>query len=288
MSLRLSAPRLVSTTLALVLGLLLLGACNSKGWTRIDKEEVRPLLIKMTLLSAVAQQEYMQDSVRQAEYAALLASEGYTLTDWDSTIAWYARYDMTLLNDFYRVAHDSLEAMRGRLQTRFDSINAAETYLERLRAFDLDSVDFLCEAPRLYALDGSYLYRRFDISPGTPYDSTCVLILTTRILGLPELADSVSPLRLFVCLHLSDSTSRIDSLDIRRSGLYSLETSTSSGHKVIRCSGFLKGVLPRQSKGRGGFIAIDSFSLVRMPRTIETPPESVESASETFAEDEIY
>lgn len=287
MSHRLAAPRLVSTTLALVLGMLLFGACNSKGWKRIDKDELRPLLMKMTLLSSVAQQEYMQDSVRQAEYAALLAAEGYTVTDWDSTIAWYARYDMTLLNDFYRVAYDSLEAMRSRLQVRYDSVSAAEAYRDRLSAFDVDSVDFLRELPRLYVQDGSYLYRRFDITPQTPYDSTHYLIFTTRILGLAELADSIAPLRMYVCTHLSDSTTRVDSIDIRRSGLYRLEASAPDGHRITRCSGFVKGVLPLLAKDKKRFIALDSFSLVRMPRVFETPPESIESASESISDTEI-
>lgn len=288
MRLRWSSPYLVSIALGIVLGLIALGSCSSREWKRIDKDELRPLLVKMTLLNAVAQQEYMQDSVRQSEYAALLGAEGYTIADWDSTIAWYARYDMTLLNDFYRVAYDSLEAMRSRLQTRYDSVSEAQAYQDRLNSYDLDSVDFLREAPTLYTLDGSYLYRRFDITPHSPYDSTRYLVFTARILGLPELADSVAPLRMYTCAHLSDSTTLIDSIDIRRPGLYQLESSTPDGRRIIRSSGFVKGLLPALSTRGKGLVAIDSFSLVRRTRIVETPPESVESVAETIVDEGLY
>lgn len=258
---RKSSSILISLLSVCVFVLGLVGGCSSRGWSKIGKDEMRPLLIEMALLNSALQQEYTPDSLRQGEYAALLARYGYTQADWDSSIMWYARYDMTLMHDFYRVAYDSLEATHTRLKQQHEQIVAEEARQYQLSTYNLDSVNFLPSEPSYHALDGGLLYRSFDLSPGSPYDSTRRLNFSVRLTGLPEL-DSLGALRLYLYRYLKDSTTRLDSLLILRSGIHSIEVQQQGKEQVVRCVGHIKGILPLRSSGQR-IVAMDSFSLVR-------------------------
>ena len=110
----------------------LLCACSGGGWKRIPADKVRQLLPRYALLAAALQDRNVPDSVRATAYKQFLEKEGYTLTDWDSTMAWYAKNNMPLYYDFYRLTSDSLNKEADRLQLKQELINVEIIILTRL------------------------------------------------------------------------------------------------------------------------------------------------------------
>lgn len=273
--------------LAILVATSTIYGCSDSNWSKIDTDEVRELMPKMALLSASFDLDNTPDSIRQATYRALLGEHGYTIRDWDSTLAWYAGYDIDVLNDIYRQVADSLSRLQAYLQARQDSIYRHEEWLNNRRGGTLDSINLLSIGTTpLHA--GELINRPFAFFPSSPYDSSHELTLSTRLYGLPQL-DTISALELELRLHFVDSTSLVARQQIRTSGRHAITMTIPEGKTVRRVSGHLRGVVPSQL--RGGFIFTDSLRLVRLPRSMAAavaPAGEVEPAptlSDTIAAD---
>ncbi|MDY3090137.1 MAG: DUF4296 domain-containing protein [Porphyromonas sp.] len=240
--------------------LSLLVGCSSREWTLIGEEDVRRLLPRYALLNAALQNRGEQDSIRQAAYRAFFEEEGYTLADWDSSMLWYAKNDITLYHDFYRLAADSMARSTERVQLRVDSITAAEERMRKLNGAVLDSTNLLSLGLETYRA-GEYLNRYFMLTPSTPYTAVRGE-LGVGIWGLPKLKKDEA-LSLELRFHAKDSTTRIERLSIAKSGFYSVRLVTMEGKDVVRVSGALRGTLPK--KLQRGYVLVDSLRFVRTP-----------------------
>lgn len=251
-----------------VAGLLTISnSCSQGGWTRISSDEVRRLLPRYALLTATLQNQSQPDSVRVAAYKHFFEQEGYTLRDWDSTMAWYAKNNMPLYYDIYRLSSDSLTREADRLQLRQDSLFRIEEQLTRKRNYNLDSVNLL-SIGATYAQAGGLINQSFSIAPSPAYTSA-ELELSTRIQGLPKHLDKGSALNLYLQFSLSDSTIIYKTLKITKSGAYNIKLKTKSSTSVQRVYGCLQGIVPKGTK----LLFLDSLRLKRYP-AIDTPIES--------------
>ena len=245
----------------------LLCACSGGGWKRIPADKVRQLLPRYALLAAALQDRNAPDSVRVTAYKQFLEKEGYTLTDWDSTMAWYAKNNMPLYYDFYRLTSDSLNKEADRLQLKQDSIFRIEELANKRRNYNLDSVNLL-SLGTINAGQGDLVNQTFSIAPSPAYTGA-ELELSTRVLGLSLSDGKKSPLTLYLQLVQSDSTVSKRSLLIKKSGTYSVKLKTKAGLSVVRVQGYLQGIVASGLKGKR-FIFLDSLRLRRYPSVDES------------------
>lgn len=248
-----------------------LTSCSKRSWTLIDEDEVRRLLPRYAMLSARLQMYGEADSLRLATYRQFLADEGYSLADWDSSMMYYAKHDMPLYHDFYRLASDTLTRQAELLQKRVDSIAQAEDYRAKYTGYTLDSVNLL----RLGAVSyysGDLVNRAFAFAPSVPYTGV-EGELSLRLRGLPKLGREQA-WDMELRFHAQDSTSEVERIRIDRSGDYKLKIVTLSGKPVVRVTGFVRGLSPKLKSGT--FIWLDSLRFVRRPhddKAIEPSPQ---------------
>lgn len=253
-----------------LLVLLLFFSCTNRSWELVSEDDARHLLPRYALLSAGLQYKGAPDSIRQAAYRQLLEQEGYTLNDWDSSMLWYAKNNMPLYHDFYRLASDSLSKQTELLQKRADSIMREEERERKFQAAILDSANLLRLGSQL-AFSGQLVNQSFSLRPSIAYNGV-EGVLSTRILGLPKLSDKES-FSLELKFHAQDSTSRFKRIRIKNSGVYKLRLITMDGKDVVRISGYLRGVTPQLRPGT--FVLIDSLRFVRTPHTNIPNPKQV-------------
>lgn len=228
-------------TLAFVLVSSIASSCSQSSWQRLDSNEILEVLPELSLLSASLSDKYVPDSTRQRAYQEFFARRGYTLADWDSTMAWYARNRVSDFYDFHRLTGDSLTNMRTAMEHRRDSI-ALKQERERLwRGAMLDSVNLLNDSSTYYSR-GEWVNRYFTLNPVIPYDSTTQLTAKFLILGLDS--HRQDSLILALRLHFSDSTSLIQRQTIVASGDHRATIQVPNGKRAIRFSGWLRGLLP--------------------------------------------
>lgn len=264
--------RKMATRLGLMLSaLLLFFSCSNRSWELIPEEDVRRLLPRYALLSAGLQNRGEADSVRQAAYRRFFEEGGYTLQDWDSSMVWYAKNNIPLYHDFYRLASDSLSKLTEALQKRSDSIVRVEERQRKLMGAVLDSVNLLKLGMEVFG-ENELINMTFSLQPTTPYTGL-EGTLTTRIAGLPKLAKR-DALSLELRFHSKDSTSQIQHLAIQSSGVYHVRLVTMEGKDVVRISGYLRGIVPKKLP-KDGYVFVDSLRFVRLPHSnIPNPKKS--------------
>lgn len=236
----------------------LLSSCSGSAWSKISPEEVRRLLPQYAMLASSMQAQSTPDSLRVASYSKFFEEQGYTLEDWDSTMAWYAKYDMPLYYDFYRLASDSLAKDLSKLEKKMDSVRQVETILAQRSGYVLDSVNLLNIGADAFR-SGELINQSFSVSPNIPYSSARVQ-LSTYIAGFKQM-DKREPLELVLRLSLSDSTSVHRRISISKPGYYEVSVNTPSGLQAVRLSGYLRGVAPKENASK--FIFVDSLRLQR-------------------------
>lgn len=253
-----------------LLGIAMLFAsygCERRGWKQIPIKDVRRILPSYTLLMVSLDQHNIPDSQRRAAYESFLSEQGYTLSDWDSSMALYARNELTLLHDIYRTAADSLERSRTVLQTRFERVIARENYDTNRRLGILDSVNLLSIGSRWYKA-GDPIHVNFDFSPSSAYDSTYQVELSTT-LNSAELLDTLVYPFLELRLHFSDSTTLYSSTPLLHPGRHAVSLSIPSGKKAQKITGALSGRIPTRLWWG---VQLDSLRLVRYPiQKVEEP-----------------
>lgn len=255
---------------------LILGwaACTRSQWKRLDEDEVLRTLPALSLLSASLSEQNIPDSTRQRAYHEFFARRGYTLADWDSTMAWYAKNRVQLFYDFYRLSGDSLTRQRTAMEKRRDLIAATEERRRLWHGAMLDSVDLLRDSSTYYRA-GELINKRFELYPISPYDSTTRLQAEILILGLQSFSNDSLDLELR--LHLSDSTSAVSHQQIRSSGFYRLEAYVPNGKTALRAIGTLRGTLSFRDST---VVWVSPFKCYKFS--------SVQSATTHIAEESIY
>lgn len=240
--------------------LTLLASCTGQGWKRVSERDMRRMLPEFAMLSTGMEQRGTPDSIRQATYEAFLSDYGYTLTDWDSSMRWYAVEQLDLLHDIYRQATDSLARLEAQLQGRQDSVVTYQEYIRKRYEGQLDSLNMLREGERVY-FPGELINRSFTFTPSSPYSEGQILNLSTSVQGLQP-ADSV--LMLELCMQTSDSLLVRSSLRVfPHQGNTRLTMGVPTGKSVVRVFGSLRGVLPRRTSMP--FVLCDSLRLIRLP-----------------------
>lgn len=258
--------------------------CERRGWEQIPIEDVRRILPDYTLLVVSLDQRSLPDSQRRAAYESFLQEYGYTLSDWDSSMTWYARNELTLLHDIYRTAADSMERAQASLQTRLDEVVNRETYETNRRIGALDSVNLLSIGSRI-CKGGDKIKVDFDFYPSLAYDSTRRVELSTNLYGMEHLDTLVYPL-LELRLYFTDTTTLYASTPLLCAGHHVVSLSIPSGKKARRITGAVRGRMPRRL---WWMMQLDSLRLVRYPMIegaaplVLNPEES--TASETIAVD---
>lgn len=230
----------LSRVLPLVFACFLLGSCSSGSWKKLDTDEILNTLPELNLLSASLSERGATDSVRQRAYHEFFARRGYTLADWDSTMAWYAKHRVKLFHDFYRLSTDSLTRLRTTLEKKRDLIAKAEERKRLWHGAMLDTVNLLSDTSNCYYA-GELLNKSFELIPATAYDSTTRVYAEALVLGLNTFpCDSLS---LELRLHLSDTTSVLSQQQIKASGHYVISAQVPSGKHASRVTGILRGII---------------------------------------------
>lgn len=237
MLLRLASLRLRCFALLATLGII---SCSSGGWRKLDKDEILSTLPELNLLMATLKERGATDSVRQRAYHEFFARRGYTLADWDSTVAWYAKHRVKLFHDYYRLTVDSLTRQRTQLEQKRDLIVAAQERERLWYGAMLDSVNLLQDSSAYY-FGGELINKTFELIPSTPYRTSTEVYVEALLLGLKGFpTDSLS---LELRLHLSDTTSVVRGLQMLTSGHYTISAQVPEGKQVVRVTGGLRGVL---------------------------------------------
>lgn len=264
-----------------LLGLWSLGACSSREWTLIGEDDVRRLLPEYAILTASLQHRGEPDSLRHAAYRQFFEREGYTIVDWDSSMMWYAKHNMPLYHDYYRLASEDLSRQTEQLQTRVDSITHIQETRRKRLGYMLDSVNLLSLAPQYY-FSGEFINRSFSVQPSNHYTGT-EAELSVRIAGLPKLKKG-EELELALRFVESDSTARDTSIKISQSGQYQVKLITMANKPVLRVAGYLRGTLPKLQAKQ--YVWLDSLRFVRRPHTdLPDPKASTSLASEGGSSD---
>ncbi|MDO4708048.1 MAG: hypothetical protein Q4A61_06500 [Porphyromonadaceae bacterium] len=234
---RLASLRRACSSLFTILCLL---SCSSGGWRKLSKDEILSTLPELNLLSASLNERGATDSVRQRAYHEFFDRRGYHLSDWDSTMAWYAKHRVRLFHDFYRLSVDSLTRLRTVLEKKRDLIAQSEQRERLWHGAILDSVNLLQDSSAYY-YSGELLNKSFELIPSTPYDSTTHIYAEILALSLgPFPSDSLS---LELRLHLSDTTSVVSLRHITASGRYSILAQVPGGKYATRVTGSLRGLI---------------------------------------------
>lgn len=259
--------------LRLTLGLATLfvgfSSCSEQKWELISEREVRRLLPLHAQLSAKMQNQGWADSTKASVYRKFFLEQGYSLRDWDSTMAWYAKNEVLLYHDFYRQATDTINRLLTDLQAVQDSVNRIEEIRSRRTSYILDSVNLLSIGLETYH-SGEYINRAFSIAPASAYEGVEVH-LSTGVYGLSKEALS-KQLELELKFHHIDTTITSRSIQIFKSGTYDVSMVVPPGKSVTRVSGRLVGLLPQAHPRKR--VWCDSLRLIRFPykEQAEVPP----------------
>lgn len=241
--------------------LLLCSACSSPGgWKKIGLKDMQTILPRMLLTEALYDQRGLPDSIRVLGYQTLLGEYGYNLSDWDSSLVWYGRYRIPEYQKLYESATGILTAQQEKLQQRVDSLTRIATRERMWQSAQLDSVNLLPDSVSVHPL-GRYLERSFALTPDGTYGAGTEVRLAVRLAGLPRQARGGS-LRLQLQLLYTDSTAQTVELKALHQGLNSLSFVIPAGKQMRQALGVLRGTTPR---GRGKWLAVDSFSFARFP-----------------------
>ena len=235
-------------------GILFLG-CTDRDWRLISEDEVRRLLPRYALLSARLQSYGEPDSIRLSTYQQYFKQEGYSLSDWDSSMMYYVKHNMPLYHDFYRLASDSFMVLSQRLQIKYDDRLKRDEYENGLRGYTLDSVNLLNVSATAYQ-EGDLVNRCFDFKPAQPYVDT-EGELSVRLRGILKKLPLNKAFRLELAFHAQDSSQQIKTLMIDKSGDFTLHLSTIPNKPVVRVSGYLRGVCSQD------VLWVDSLRFVR-------------------------
>lgn len=223
--------------------LVQLSACSDEQWTKLSADEIRDILPELSLLEATANFRDMPDSARQALYTSYFEARGITQADWDSTMAWYAKHQMVMYENFYRVASEQMEKQRLALQTKKDSVFVLEQRENLRRNAQLDSVNLLQDTMLVYR-SGELLNRHWKLSPSAPYPSGTRLLFSLQMRGLRSEVISNLKLTAELRMHASDSTVLLAQQTQWSNGLAELSLTVPEGKTVNLVTAYLRGVLP--------------------------------------------
>lgn len=245
---------------ALFIGVVILSsACSRhKGWRKIGMGTTQEILVDMLTAEASFNSKATPDSLRASSYQALLARYGYTMADWDSTIAWYGRNNLANYRKIYEYAQEVLTKRQTELQSRVRYLDSIDLRTSKLRSGDIDEVNLLRDSISVYS-PGKFGYRSFSYSPLTPYNAGSEVGFIVRLRGLKGSATSGS-LRMQLRLLYADSSATTISLKQLRGGLNELRYSIPMGKQMLRAEGSLLGIAPRSDNP---LLVVDSFSFVR-------------------------
>lgn len=83
----------VAFVLILMACSVLMGGCRQQGWKKLSKRQLREVMLDVAFTRALMEERgNLPDSTRQAIYDDLFARHGIKQVDYDSSMAWYARY----------------------------------------------------------------------------------------------------------------------------------------------------------------------------------------------------
>lgn len=238
---------------------LFFSSCQKRDWVLLGERDIRQILTDYTVLSAALSTRGEDDSVRHLSYRAFFEQKGYRISDWDSSMMWYAKTNLPLYYDFYRLASEQLSRHVDELQIKQDSISKREDYERNRRNAVLDSINLLNVAPKYY-LAGELVNSTFSIRPISPYQNKKGT-LSINISGLPKLC-KCQAWDFALKFHQQDSSVRINRMKINAPGVYHLDLETSDDNKsTVRISGYLRGIVPPLNNSE--FVWIDSLRFVR-------------------------
>ncbi len=247
--------------------LLLFGgmACSNRSWTKLSPKEVREILPELSLLKAYLHTQNVPDSIRYVSYYAFFQKHGITQTDWDSTMFWYAKHDIHLYHNFYSRLDDSIRRLQIKLQKKVDKQDEAERRRYDWENGRLENANLLLDTiyPKFLTLP-TFVNETFVYKPRIYYDSLVQVSVNLGIQGLGALEQD----SLFMSFALF-SNGKLDTMErqtIKENGIHKLVLSAKRGRiDSIRASlcGFV-------SKSNAlGLVAIDSLSLIRLPKKLK-------------------
>lgn len=219
-------------------------SCSDDGWSKLSESQIRSILPELSLLEATASFRDMPDSIRQRLYDNYFDSRGITQSDWDSTMAWYAKHQMVMYEDFYRMASEDMERTRIALQTKKEHVESLEQReLQRLNG-QLDSVNLLRDT-LLVLNGGDLLNQHWVLRPSTFYQSGTRLTFSFNTQGL----QSNIALRAELRMHATDSTMLLVQKTECSNGETLLSLTIPEGKTVELVTALIRGRLPYKSQG---------------------------------------
>lgn len=267
-------------TALLSLSLVGFSACSDNQWTKLSAEEVREILPELSLLESMANFRDMPDSLRQGLYTHYFESRGITQADWDSTMAWYAKNQMVMYENFYRVASEEMEQKRLALQAKRDSISTLEQREIQRRNGQLDSVNLLQDTLLVFHA-GELLNKHWKLQPSQPYPSGTRLLFSVHMQGLS--AEVLSNLKWTaeLSMHASDSTILQMSQTNWHDRGAELSLTVPEGKTVGLVTAYLRGLVPN-SKALSRGIVIHGVSLKKYPTDV-----TIEDTQDALTTEEI-
>lgn len=265
-------------------GIVLCSACLScihKDWELVKEQDVRRILPRYAMLAAAVESRGEPDSIRKAAYRQFFAEEGYSLQDWDSSMLWYAKNNIPLYYDFYRLAGSNLSKESDILQKKVDSITAADTYRKDRLGYMLDSINLL-SIPRSIYYSGELVNQEFNIQPHSAYTSGMGR-LSLSILGLPHLEHS-NAWDLELRFYAQDSTIQVERKKLDGSGHYELNLVVDKDKFVVRVAGHIRGLVPKLRMKE--FVYLDSLRFIRDSSVSSSATAITEIANNTRGEAE--
>lgn len=200
-------------------------SCSNKDWEKLSADEMKSMLIDISIVEAYMQNTYTDDSIRVQVYNSIAKKHGFTKKDWDSSQVYYSKNRIADYEIIYKEALDSLTKMRDYLSERnkiVDSINNLQSLIE---LGNIDGYDLLKSENFKNYLSNSISYLEY--KPKTLFDDNIELCLSafTGLINNDNL-DSLAYIKM--TYFYADTTRKSDSIFISNIKDYELKISVDS------------------------------------------------------------
>lgn len=233
----------------------------SKTWKKIPPKDMEKILIDMSLTESFFQNNYTPDSIRIRGYSEICRKHGFSMSDWDSSVALYSGKYIETYEKIYKNALDSIVRLQSILQSQKKYKDSIVHYQRNIFDGNIDSVNLLVGKSVVYHRGNAV---SFSLRFNPPYSDKYSIELLIYIGRIGSIIDS-SKTQIRITMAYSDSTDSIVSIPIRRTGINALRVNVPKGKALTN----INGAVYLGGKSVYNLSRIYTVFFQRLPRTDE-------------------
>ncbi len=236
---------------------LLVNSCSKTSWKKLESEEIEVILPELIFLQTYLNERNVADSTRLVTYFAFFDKYGITQTDWDSTMYWYAKNDISLYLNIYYKTGKKLEAKKDKLKKRVKYLDSVENHRTLWESKHLANTNFIVDNHCPMILAGrSYFELKNHFIPQGLYTNSDTLQYSLSVYGLSEKQEDSLLMKL--AFYYQDVLQDEAQTTIKKDGSYTLEVKPYS-KEIDSVAGSIEAYLPYNPLRN--YLIIDSINL---------------------------